>query len=321
MPRYENSLQALLCDRYSAQLLSICLLRLIVCSQIDVSCRITTTAASYESFTTSRGIETKTVKWGETGEGHWVGNQDASNVLVWFHGRLNPHYYGSSLFEIASKNLPGGNYYAPAHPAYFEFLQNMVDALRLSNVDFAIFVPSYSLAPHAQYPTQLLEGLQVLQFLIEEEGKLAKNIAIGGDSAGGNLVLGILSHIAHPHPGISEGFIPDEPFAGALIHCPWVTFDQTWPSIERNKHKDSVPLLPNSVHAKYFLGDAPSDNYNEPLSAPPEWWAGLNARMLLLLSGEDDIMVDSHHAFGKILVVCVLTLSLFKITAIQDQAY
>ncbi|EAU37761.1 predicted protein [Aspergillus terreus NIH2624] len=178
----------------------------------------------------------------------------------------------------------------------------MVDALRQSNVDFAIFVPSYSLAPHAQYPTQLLEGLQVLRFLIEEEGKLAKNIAIGGDSAGGNLVLGILSHIAHPHPGISEGFIPDEPFAGALIHCPWVTFDQTWPSIERNKHKDSVPLLPNSVHAKYFLGDAPSDNYNEPLSAPPEWWAGLNARMLLLLSGEDDIMVDSHHAFGKILV-------------------
>ncbi|KAI9929598.1 hypothetical protein MW887_001072 [Aspergillus wentii] len=239
-----------------------------------------TTAAAYESFAASRGVEPRTALWGETGKGHWVGSHHAANVLVWFHG---------------------GNYYAPAHPAYFEFLHNIVDALRLLGKDFAIFVPSYSLAPHAQYPIQLLEGLEVLRFLIEEESKVARNIVIGGDSAGGNLVLGILSHIAHPHPEISAGFVPDEPFAGALMLCPWVTFDQTWPSIERNKDKDCVPLLPNSTHARHFLGDMPSDNYNEPLSAPLEWWTDLNARRLLLLSGEDDIMVDSHHAFARIL--------------------
>ncbi|KAJ5364957.1 uncharacterized protein N7496_010670 [Penicillium cataractarum] len=177
----------------------------------------------------------------------------------------------------------------------------MVNALRMSAKDFAIFVPSYSLAPHAQYPTQLVEGLDVLRFLIEEEGKLASNIVIGGDSAGGNLVLGILSHISHPHPRISGGFVPDEPFAGALMLCPWVTFDQRWPSVERNRMKDSIPLLPNSIHAKYFLGNMPSDWYNEPLKAPLEWWMDLSARRLLLLTGEDDIMVDSHQAFAKIL--------------------
>ncbi|KAA8649603.1 alpha/beta hydrolase [Aspergillus tanneri] len=183
--------------------------------------------------------------------------------MVWFHG---------------------GNYYSPAHPAYFEFLHNLADAVSQAGKDLAIFVPSYTLAPHAQYPLQLREGLDVLRYLIHKKGKLARNIVIGGDSAGGNLVLAILSHIAHPHPEIPTSHMPDEPFAGALMFCPWVTFNQTWPSIERNRKKDCPP-----------------DNYNEPLSAPMEWWTDLKARQMMLVAGEDDIMVDSHHAFAKTL--------------------
>lgn len=268
--------------------------------------RMSTTTASYESYSVSKGTEPRIVSWGETGKGHWIGNHDASNVLVWFHGMTNHNwvfrgYPYASAYQIST----GGNYYAPAHPAHFEFLHNLFSSLRQLNKDFAIFVPSYSLAPHAQYPTQLLEGLEVLRFLVEKECKLARNIVIGGDSAGGNLVLGILSHIAHPHPEISGSFFPDEPFAGALMFSPWVTFDQAWPSVERNRAKDCIPLLPNSTHAKYFLGDKPPDNYNEPLSAPVEWWMDIQARRLLLVTGQDDIMVDSHQAFAKILEVSI----------------
>ncbi|KAE8376403.1 Alpha/Beta hydrolase protein [Aspergillus bertholletiae] len=243
-------------------------------SQIQLS----TTAISYKTFAKSRGIEPRTVTWGGSGKGHWIGREDARIVVVWFHG---------------------GNYYSPAHPAHFEFLQKIVDGVCQAGNDMAVFVPSYSLAPHAQYPAQLIEGLDVLRYLTKVEGRSVGNIVLAGDSAGGNLVLGILSHLSHPHPDIKVDFASDEPFAGALMLCPWVTFDQTWPSIKRNKTKDCVALTPSSICVGHWLGKKAPDHYNEPLTAPSEWWRGAKARRMLLLSGQDDIMVDSHCAFAK----------------------
>ncbi|KKK13561.1 hypothetical protein ARAM_001730 [Aspergillus rambellii] len=239
--------------------------------------QLSTTAASYKRFAKSRRMIPQTSSWGTKGQGHWIGNRDAPLVLIWFHG---------------------GNYYSPAHPAYFTFLHDIVDAVCLSGKQLAVFVPSYTLAPHAQYPSQLREGLDVLQHLVEKENKLLSNIVLGGDSAGGNLVLGILSHLSHPHPDITGGLSLEGHLSGALMICPWVTFDQTWASIERNKNKDCVALIPSTITAAYFLGTSESDNYNEPLRAPFDWWTGINARQLLLISGEDDIMVDSHNAFA-----------------------
>ncbi|RHZ55345.1 hypothetical protein CDV55_102347 [Aspergillus turcosus] len=239
--------------------------------------RLSTTAASYKRFAKSKGIIPRTSSWGERGQGCWVGSPDALSILVWFHG---------------------GNYYSPAHPAYFHFLHGVVDAVCQTGKQFAVFVPSYTLAPHAQYPSQLQEGLETLRYLIEIEGKSASNIVLGGDSAGGNLVLAILSHLSHPHPDIAGDLTLKTNLGGAVMICPWVTFDQTWTSVERNKKKDSVALIPSSISAKHFLGDKPPDNYNEPLRAPLEWWFEVKACQLLLISGDDDIMVDSHRAFA-----------------------
>lgn len=173
---------------------------------------------------------------------------------------------------------------------------------------FAVLVAPYTLAPHAKYPCQLREGLDVLRYLVEVEGKEPGKTILGGDSAGGNLVLGILSHLSHPHPdpSIPAGPYIQEDLAGALLLGPWVSFDQTWPSIERNAERDCVSLVPSSVSAENWLGEKPLDFYNEPLRAPVDWWSNVKARQLLLVAGEDDLMVGSHEAFAANLKVGAL---------------
>ncbi|PYH63687.1 uncharacterized protein BO88DRAFT_352690, partial [Aspergillus vadensis CBS 113365] len=116
-------------------------------------------------------------------------------------------------------------------------------------------------------PSQRFEGLEALHYLREIGGNSVNNIVVAGDSAGGNLALGIVSHILLPHPDISVAFAPKESLSGPLQLCPWATFFRKRDFIERNKFKDSIALIPSSCYVQCFLGGKPSNNYNEPLSS------------------------------------------------------
>ena len=158
---------------------------------------------------------------------------------------------------------------------------------------------AYTLAPHRTYPGQLQQAVNLLSHLLNEEGLSPENIAIGGDSAGANLCLGILSHILHPHPLIpplklSEG----KSLAAVILMCPWVSFDmKRWASVRRNALKDCLSIPMNDDWSASFLGGAPIDAYNEPLclSADDPWWQGLDrvVENVLILAGEDEILLDS----------------------------
>lgn len=167
----------------------------------------------------------------------------------------------------------------------------------------AVFVLSYTLAPHAQYPCQLRQGLEALRFVIETGHRNPSDVIIGGDSAGANLVLGILSFFSHPDRDIWSGPDLPKPLLGAVMLCPWVSFDQGWDSMERNKHKDCLTLKPTTINQKYFLGSRERDNYNEPINAPLEWWRGMRVKRMLVIAGEEEIMVDSQRMFGERLIV------------------
>lgn len=61
----------------------------------------------------------------------------------------------------------------------------------------------YSLAP--QYPGQLLKAIAALDFLLRPtssggRGVPAKDVVLVGDSAGANLVVGVLAHLNKPCP-------------------------------------------------------------------------------------------------------------------------
>ena len=52
-----------------------------------------------------------------------------------------------------------------------------------------VYVPDYRLGPENKYPAQLDDGVSTYLSLINDFGYSPNQIAIGGDSAGGNLAL------------------------------------------------------------------------------------------------------------------------------------
>lgn len=127
---------------------------------------------------------------------------------------------------------------------------------------------------------------------------------IGGDSAGGNLVLGLLSHLLHPHPSIAPIEL-SRPFCGVFVASPWGEFNTSADSYTRNreKHTTSGPMLKR--WAASFMGDAKGDEYSQPFRASASWWAGLQSKVdaILITSGADEVMSDDIERFSHTIAV------------------
>ena len=122
---------------------------------------------------------------------------------------------------------------------------------------------------------------------------------LAGESAGGNIVLQILSHILHPHPQVESLPSPDDlTFAGVFLMSPWVS-----PSgaVAGNDEKDIISSKRLSQWGGLFLQDiSQEDNgYVEPLKAPEGWYRGLGrvAGRVLMTSGSCESMAPAHVLF------------------------
>jgi acetyl esterase/lipase len=96
-------------------------------------------------------------------------------------------------WKVASENsnpekillyFHGGAYVVGNPEAYYPMMSYLA-----ASTGFTIYVPDYRLAPEHHYPSQLEDGVACYQALIKEFGYSPKQIAFGGDSAGGNLAL------------------------------------------------------------------------------------------------------------------------------------
>ncbi|KAK2764394.1 hypothetical protein FQN54_009088 [Arachnomyces sp. PD_36] len=236
-----------------------------------------TTPQSYKNFARRKGVKPDTVTLEHGGLGHWVGNKDAKAVLIYYHG---------------------GGFELSADAAYFEYLSDLIDELNASGKDIAVFFLTYTRTPNAVYPVQLRQSVAALSYIINDTGRKPSQIFIGGDSAGGNLSLAILSHLSHPHKDIKPLPLP-EPLAGAILIAPWVSFDTTWPTLRSNGNKDIISVKSTSRWGVSYLGGQKADNYSEPFLAPPEWWKGVQAKDILILAGSDEIFFSSIEEFVK----------------------
>ena len=146
---------------------------------------------------------------------------------------------------------------------------------------------------------------------ISPGSKLKLQIIIGGDSAGGNLALGLLLHLLHPHPSIApiELF---KPLCGAFVSSPWGEFDTSAPSYTRNQAKDLLKVPTLKRWAAAFLGGAEGDEYNQPFRAPLGWWADLPSKVeaMLVTTGADELMADDVEQFSQTVAVCAVTWNL-----------
>ncbi len=129
-------------------------------------------------------------------------------------------------------------------------------------------------------------------------------IFLGGDSAGGNISLGLLSHLAHSHPHqeIPELKLPHN-LRGVCLISPWVTFDHTGAAYHRYRESDFITAKWLDSAAGWFTGDSKTDAYNQPLTASADWWGDIPVNEILVVAGSDEGMVDDIRTFGQKLTV------------------
>ena len=131
----------------------------------------------------------------------------------------------------------------------------------------ALFL-SYRLAsnPHCHFPAALQDAVTAYQYLLDQ-GVSARRIVISGDSAGANLAIALLRHIAR-----SNGLLPD-PLA-ALLFSPWLDLasarDEAYINGNRHYKTDYLPSNFTSWGARAYIPKAmeADDPYISPLHHP-----------------------------------------------------
>lgn len=237
-----------------------------------------TTEEGYIAFAKQKGFTPENITCSDGTKAFWIGSKDAEKIVLWYHG---------------------GGYNVPPDAGHFAFFQSIVDS---AGGKVSVLVPEYTLAPHAVYPRQLQEGVEVLRYICTDLKRRPQDVFIAGDSAGANLAVGVLSHLLHPHPDIPPLEL-DGPLGAAILLAPWASFRTDWPSEAYNAQKDLVSKWLGNYWSASFLGGMERDAYNEPVHAPAGWFKGLDGIVseVLVVGGADEILVDVIRALAKIL--------------------
>ncbi|KAG9834933.1 flavin-binding monooxygenase, partial [Aureobasidium melanogenum] len=235
------------------------------------------TLAAYEAFAKKKGFKPNLIDTAGV-QGGWIGNPQAKNTIMWFHG---------------------GGYASAAADGHMKILSDLVDEAQSHGSELGGLIIRYDLTAESAYPRQLEQAVAALRYLLETMGKSPQQIIIAGDSAGGNLALALLSHLTHPHPNIAPINLGSESLKGMALISPWVTFSQEADAWKRNAYKDCLSPVAITTWTNEFLQQALQDNYNSPLTAPESWWATIPVSEILVTGGEDEVLVDDIASMIK----------------------
>lgn len=151
----------------------------------------------------------------------WVGDRHKATKFVYF--------------------FHGGGYITPAISGHFEWvLQAYVLGSPRSGDRVAVAFLQYTLAPSARFPTQMCQAVSGLQFLLNK-GINPSQLVVGGDSAGGNITMQLLSHLLHPYP-LAERITLSKPLSGAFLVSPLVTGNTSTQSFRDGAPCDMLSL-------------------------------------------------------------------------------
>ncbi len=181
----------------------------------------------------------------------------------------------------------------PGTPFHLMLYQSVIDKVKSSGKDIGIFFITYKLAPHAVYPAQLRESVEALRWILKSHSP--SDVILAGDSAGGNLALGVMSHISHPHSEIGPLEL-SEPLSGLMVMAPWVTFKNDWGSSKDNAAKDCITAQGLEAWSDAYLSGGKkgtkSDHYIEAVNAPVSWWEDAKVSDTLVIAGGEEILKD-----------------------------
>ncbi|KAK0221385.1 Alpha/Beta hydrolase protein [Armillaria fumosa] len=215
----------------------------------------------------------------------WIGPKRTDKVIFYCHG---------------------GGYVLPFWDSFLAFWRHTQLELESRNIHVGIVLMSYNLVPPGKFPSQLREAKSGLEHLFKS-GVKPENILLAGDSAGGNLILQIFSHMLHPLASVGNINFPSEApsrFRGAFLSSPWVS-----PSGDigmgpvRNDKTDLIGAKTYRSWGKVPLKDVPEADlaFMEPSKAPKTWFSGIEklVERILVTSGEAECITDSHVQFHE----------------------
>ncbi|KAH8650884.1 Alpha/Beta hydrolase protein [Tricladium varicosporioides] len=189
----------------------------------------------------------------------------------------------------------GGGYIFPLSPSHLTF------SLRLQKAaQCRLAILEYTLGPDLVYPGQLAQAATAINYLLNTKGYSPQQVIIAGDSAGGNLCLGILAHLHTPHPDIPrivynpQGGEKEVQLKGALLISPRCSNTASAPSYIFNNGKDVI--LPATMD---LFAEAYNSNIHEvcatPLNGDRGFWGevvGKCVRRVLFVTGGDEVYLD-----------------------------
>lgn len=179
-------------------------------------------------------------------------------------------------------------------------LDMIMKFVQWSNNKLAVFCVAYTLAPEAVYPTQLGQSVEALRYVLSLPGRSPSKVLLGGDSAGGNLVVAVLSHVSgHPHPqsNIVKPLELSEKLFGGVAIAPWTSSDDSrFASMRQFENRDIVGPVPAHYWINCYKGHKGAiadDEYIVPELATSSWWSNAKISSLLIVAGEHEGLRDS----------------------------
>ncbi|KIV81057.1 hypothetical protein PV11_08509 [Exophiala sideris] len=234
----------------------------------------------YETWCKDNGYQPEFVTLKSGCKAFWMGNhRSAKYIMVYYHG---------------------GGFSLDGEDTHIKFYHEVQTTLKESGIPVAFLFLEYTLVPHATYPTQVLEAVEAVNYVMTELKRPASDIILGGDSAGGNMCLAVLSHLTHPSSDFPELKLAEgDKLKAILCVAPWVHFGAQWESSQRNIHKDFVSAYAGEMWARTYLGGKKSDYYTEAVEAPADWWKDAKVEQILCTVGSDELLVDCISAWVK----------------------
>ncbi|VZH92857.1 unnamed protein product [Fusarium fujikuroi] len=118
-------------------------------------------------------------------------------------------------------------------------------------------------------------------------------IILAGDSAGGNLCLGLLRHLIKPHPSIppivqAQGETGS--IAATCLNSPWVNLQNNGESYRQNANQDCLDKGALDRWRKAYLDGKPLDEYVNPIDCL-NGWKEILPKNTLFIAGDLELFV------------------------------
>ncbi|MCJ1388390.1 hypothetical protein MMC18_001237 [Xylographa bjoerkii] len=246
------------------------------------------TETNYNAWTKSQRVRPQSVSlpYQDT-KAFWVGKPDATTTMLYFHG---------------------GGWGMPGSSGHFSFVSELVSTAAASGKSLAVLVLQHDLAPSKRYPHQLTQSVELLRYAVTDMKKSPSQIVLGGDSAGGNMVFGILAHLLHPHPAIKPLQLSTTiraAFAASPVSSFRTKFD--------NERQDPAPERTIKVWLENYLGSSATDRWNDPSQTDVAWWSGVDkvVKEILITVAANEMMGPDTQAFAAKLKVAFDKFTLF----------